>query len=98
MYERQITEAEAARGGYLLSDFDGDVVEIWPENASAVQAFSAVSTQWRTGMSGATGLDYPAVFATIDRLHRTLDDEARDAIFADVQVMERAALGEMGKR
>lgn len=98
MYERQVTEAEARAGGYLLSDFDDDVVEIWPENARAVNAFSSVSTQWRIGMSGPTGLDYPAVFATIDRLHRTLDDDARDAIFADVQVMERAALREMGKR
>lgn len=98
MYGKRVTESEARAGGYLLSDFDDDVVEIWPENAGAVSAFSAVGTQWRTGMNGATGLDYPAVFATLDRIRRDLDDAGRDALFADIQVMERAALQEMARR
>lgn len=98
MYGRQVTAEDAAQFGLTLADFDDDAVEIWPENAGAVYAFSAVGTQWRTGMSGPTGLDYPAVFATLDRIRRDLDDDGRDALFADMQVMERAALQEMGKR
>lgn len=98
MYGRQVTAEEAAKIGLTLADFDDDAVEIWPENAGAVSAFSAVGTQWRTGAVGATGLDYPAVFATLDRIRRDLDDAGRDDLFADIQVMERAALQEMSKR
>lgn len=98
MYGQQVTAEEAAKVGLTLADFDDDAVEIWPENADAVHAFDAVGTQWRTGMNGPTGLDYPAVFATLDRVRRDLDDAGRDALFADLQVMERAALREMSKR
>lgn len=82
-----------------LADFPEKVVEIWPEHIDACALFSSVSTQWRVGgMGGATGLDYPAVFATLDRLHRDKTPEERDAIFADLQCIERGALEEMGKK
>lgn len=81
-----------------LADFPEKLVEIWPEHIDACVLFSSVSTQWRVGMGGATGLDYPAVFATLDRIHRDKTDAERDAIFADVQVIERGALEEMGKK
>ena len=35
--------------------------EIWPENWMPFLVFSEVSTQWRVGAGGATGLDYVAV-------------------------------------
>lgn len=74
-------------------------MQIWPEHINAVQAFSAVSTQWRfSGMGGPSGLDYPAVFATVDRMLRDLTVDDRDQVFADIQIMERAALGEMNKK
>lgn len=77
---------------------DADTVTIWPENVQSVNLFLSVGTQWRVGgMGGATGLDYPAVFATMDRLLRNESQERKDALFADVQVMERAALEEMAK-
>lgn len=60
--------------------------------------FLTVQTQWRSGGMGATGLDYPAVFATVDRLHRDKTAERRDELFADVQVLESAALKEMAKK
>lgn len=85
--------------GLTEADYEGDLVQIWPENLHAVQAFSAVSTQWRySGMGGPSGLDYPAVFATVDRLFRALTVEARDDVFADMQIMERAALSEINKK
>jgi hypothetical protein len=66
---------------------------------NAVQAFSSVSTQWRfSGMGGPSGLDYPAVFATVDRMLRDLTVDDRDQVFADIQIMERAALDEMNKK
>ncbi|EJE49574.1 Phage related hypothetical protein (DUF1799) [Acidovorax sp. CF316] len=74
------------------SDFPEKDVEVWPEHVDACLLFCSVSTQWRVGMGGATGLDYPAVFATLDRMYRGKTDEQRDAIFADLQVIERAAL------
>jgi len=49
-------------------------------------------------MGGATGLDYTAVFATMDRLHRDKTDAERDAMFCDLQAMERIALEEMAKK
>lgn len=35
--------------------------EVWPENWPAWEAFSAVQTQWVTGMAGITSLDYSRV-------------------------------------
>jgi len=84
--------------GYEPEDFEVDEFAVWPENWPSFSLFCAVQTQWRTGMSGATGLDYPAVFATLDRLHRDKTPERRDELFADIQVMEVAALKEMAKK
>ena len=36
-------------------------VEVWPENWLAVRVFSLMSTQWRVGMGGVTGMDYAAL-------------------------------------
>lgn len=95
-----MTEAEARAAGFELADYDtDDPTEIWPENVDAVGLFISVQSQWRMGgMGRPTGLDYPAVFATLDRLHRSDTPERRDEIFADVQVMESAALKEMAKK
>jgi len=64
-------------------------LEIDPENWETVMAFLRVQTQWVQGPGGATGLNYPAVFATLDRLK--IADPA-GAIFDGLQVMERAVL------
>lgn len=78
---------------------DADTVTIWPENVQSVNLFLSVGTQWRVGgMGGATGLDYQAVFSTMDRLLRNESQERKDALFADLQVMERAALKEINRK
>jgi len=85
--------------GYEPEDFEGDDFAVWPENWPVIRLFTAVQTQWRmSGMGGPTGLDYPAVFATMDRLLRNETQERKDALFADLQVVERAALEEMAKK
>lgn len=38
-----------------------------PENRPALRAYDHCGTQWRVGFGGATGLDYPACLAVLDR-------------------------------
>lgn len=45
----------------------------------------------------ATGLDYTAVFATLERMFRAKSQDERDGIFSDLQFMESAALRIMAK-
>lgn len=63
---------------------------MWPENWPAFELFMACKTQWRTGMSGATGLDYLPVFSLLDRRGFTGDEWGQ--VFEDIRVMEAAAL------
>lgn len=54
-----------------------------------------MSTQWRTGgMAGVRlGLDYVPLFARLDRI--APDREEWEQLFADVRVLEAAALDRM---
>jgi hypothetical protein len=54
-----------------------------------------MGTQWRSGMGGATGLDYSAL-PEVWRRTKTPEAE-RDQVFADLRVMEMVALDEMRK-
>ncbi|MDM9594743.1 DUF1799 domain-containing protein [Pseudomonas guariconensis] len=68
-------------------------VELWECNVQSFAVFEAMGTQWRTGMSGATGLDYqtlPVVMGLLD-----VEQDQHQAIFADIRVMEQAALRTM---
>lgn len=73
---------------------------VWDENWRAVTLFVGLATQWRLhlGMAGVyyQGLDYAAVEAAL-RLERIAP---RDwpALFADLRVMERAALPLMNEK
>lgn len=72
------------------------VIEIWPENEAAINLFSTISTQWRTGMSGATGLDYNVLFMRMDRMR--LSDAQHQQLFDDIRVIESEALTIMNKK
>ena len=80
--------ALAARGGER-------VVEVWPDNHAAFILFNNLSTQWRIGMGGPTGLDYAAVYPLLDRAAK--DPQEWDELFSDIQVMESAALKQIGE-
>lgn len=54
-----------------------------------------MSGQWRVGFSGQYALDYTPLFMRMDRLR--LDDAAWEALFADVRVLEHAALQAMNE-
>lgn len=93
MYEKEeappanpFLAALAARGGER-------VVEVWPDNHAAFILFNNLSTQWRVGFSGPTGLDYSAVYPLLDRAAK--DPQEWDEMFSDIQVMEGAALKQM---
>ena len=66
---------------------------IFPDNVPIVQVFKDMSTQWRTGPSGPTGLDYsalPVVFSI-----RRIKAAEREDVFDFLRVMEVKALSAM---
>ena len=68
---------------------------MWPDNHAAFILFNNLSTQWRVGMGGPTGLDYAAVYPLLDRAAK--DPQEWDELFSDIQVMEGAALKQIGE-
>lgn len=70
-------------------------VAIWPENLDAFNVFGAMGSQWRTGMGGATGLDYAALPAVMDFCQ--VKKKHRPEVFESVRVMESAALETMAE-
>lgn len=62
--------------------------EVEPENWETVVMFLRLSTQWRHGFNGPTGLDYTAVESTF----RMTGTAATPALFEGLQIMEFAAL------
>lgn len=62
---------------------------LWPENAATWSLWARLQTQWRVGMAGATGLDYAAVWAVIDRC---LPRRRRDEAFQSIRAMEGEVL------
>ena len=79
-----------------LEEASGGEVDIWPDNILAVRVFLAMSTQWRMGLAGATGLDYGALPAVM-RLSQVPPGE-RQNVFNDIRVLEDAALETLQKR
>ena len=71
-----------------------DAFELWEENAMAFSVFLNAQTQWRTGMSGPTGLDYAGVAA----MTRAMRIKMTPELFADLQTMERAVLNAMREK
>jgi len=71
-------------------------LELWPENLAAVDLFMEVSTQWRVGMSGPTGLDYAGVLAVME-INGIAPEDRRERL-QELRVMERAALDVMSEQ
>lgn len=67
---------------------DLDDVEVVPDVWESYLVFSAMSTQWRVGMNGATGLDY----SVIPNVLELLNIKNKATIFDDLRVMELKAL------
>ena len=90
MYERAPDVKELAAFGLTPEDVAADPTDIWPEHVQAFELFNFMGTQWRTGMSGPTGLDYSVMYQKMGRMN--LSAEEYDQLEADVMVMERTAL------
>lgn len=81
--------------GFCADDFEQEV-SIWPDNWQAFEVFAAMQTQWRSGMNGATGLDYAAL-EPVMRLQGVQKRE-RAEVFEAVRLMEGEALAVMRDR
>lgn len=81
-----------------LEEASGPPIEIWPDNLATVNAFIAMSTQWRTGgMSGLpSGLDYAALPPVL-RMTGIPRADWPD-VFDGIRVMEDAALEVLRKQ
>ncbi|MBH8611218.1 DUF1799 domain-containing protein [Pseudomonas mohnii] len=80
--------------GLSPEDFEQDV-DVWSDNWLVFCLFNAMSTQWRTGACGATGLDYTSirdVAAYLGIKRKTIPE-----VFHDLQVMEAEALAVMAE-
>ncbi|EOW6511521.1 DUF1799 domain-containing protein [Cronobacter malonaticus] len=93
LYTPEPSAADLALYGLTPGDYEDETVEVWPDVWPAFCVFRAISTQWRTGMGGASGLDYN-VLPWVMRLHN-IEDEA--TALSDISVMERTALKIMHK-
>lgn len=82
--------AELAAACLTPEDVAPEPVEIWPDVLPAYHLFSSMSTQWRIGMAGPTGLDYNVVYHKMDRMK--LPAEEYELLEMDIQIMEAAAL------
>lgn len=70
--------------------------EILPENEMPFDCFRRLRTQWRVGVSGATGLDYAAAESVL-RAMRVPPAQRLDALDA-LRVMEDEALLVMSEK
>lgn len=90
LYWKPPTAEELEPYGLTLDDYPPPEVELWPENWPPIQLFTRISTQWRVGMGGPTGLDYNVVFHELDRTGLAGDDY--DDMMAAIRTIESTAL------
>lgn len=77
-----------------MEEASGPPVSVWPDNWPVVQLFSKFISQWRTGFTGPSSLDYTPILRYMDNRMR-LNDREYDAILEDIATMEDAALEKM---
>ena len=73
-----------------MEEASGEDVKVWPDNVPTLNVFVAMSTQWRVGNNGATGLDYAALPVVEYRVGVRAD-------FDGLRAMEEAALAQMAE-
>lgn len=76
--------------GFFLSedDFEDEIIDILPENQPIFELFQEMSTQWRVGFNGITGLDYNVLFELMR--WRKIEDKA--STLQHLRIMENAVL------
>ncbi len=92
MYDSGPSDEELAAIGINREDVeDTSDFDVWPENWIPLQVFSELSTQWRMGPGGPTGLDYGAVQWVMGLLKVKRQYE----VLRDIRVLESSALKTM---
>lgn len=69
---------------------------MWPENHEVFSLFATLQTQWRTGSTGPTGLDYNTLYSTMNLMSITPAKQIE--LLDDIRVMEAAALTEIHRK
>lgn len=82
--------------GLTKADIPDEIVEVLPDNWDAFLAFDAMSTQWRVGAVGATGLDYNVLPLILESLE--IDKRDTISVFSNLRVMESEALKVMAEQ
>lgn len=77
----------------LKDETSPDFFEVWPENEQALQVFLLMTTQWRQGAGGPTGLDYPVLFSLL----AMYDITEKNRVFEEVRDMEIAVLNKISE-
>lgn len=72
------------------ADIPDEEIEVWPDAWRAFRLFESLSTQWRTGPGGASGLDYAVIPATAQMTGMKRSE--LPAIFSDLRTLEVEAL------
>ena len=67
--------------------------EVWPENHEVFLLFMQMQTQWRTGASGPSGLDYNTLFTFMSLM--SIAPAKQIELLDDIRVMEATALTEI---
>lgn len=97
MYDSGPSDEELAAIGIKREDVaDDSDFEIWPENWLPFQIFSRVSTQWRVGAGGPTGLDYQPVRWVMEGLGITKAKKQIE-VLQSIRILEVSALEQMDK-
>lgn len=94
MYEPTGSAEQLALFGLSPDDYD-ETFEVWPDNWPSFLVMESMGTQWRTGVGGATGLDY-GVLPSVMRLVG-IPAKDRPGVFQDVRVMEAEAIAVMAE-
>lgn len=86
------SESHLGQFGLSADDYgdEDDAYEVWPCCWESFRIFSAMGTQWRVAVGGATGLDYgvlPAVMRFED-----VPGDRRTGVYNDLRVMESEVL------
>lgn len=96
MYDPGPSEAELAAIGLLREDVeDTSDFEIWPENWLPFQVFNKVSSQWRVGAGGPTGLDYGPVEWVMGLMQ--IKPKQQMGVLEAIRILESSALATMNK-
>lgn len=90
MYKSQATKHQAGLFGLTVEEIPEEDVYVWDCNWDTFNVFYHLSTQWRTGMGGPTGLDYNTIIPVGKMLG--LKKKQINTLFPDLQVMENEAL------